>query len=206
MKKDNFDTCLIVGSGPSLDKKQVYYAVGKGCPIIAVNSSFIDDPAGDPKPWFHPDIVYGADERWWIKYHKLVRGEGWGNDCDWSRRLKINIVGVRAPFGNAYRGLAKEPYVVNAGGNSGYQAINLAYHFGATTILLDGFDFQFTGGKKHIFGDHPKGWANCTYIENWPGKMNELAKDLVEEGVKVINCSRETALTCFERAKIEDCL
>jgi len=37
-------------------------------------------------------------------------------------------------------------------------------------------------------------------LENYP----HLAYDLKRESVQVINCSRDTALTCFERANIFD--
>lgn len=88
--------------------------------------------------------------------------------------------------------------------NSGYQAINLAYHFGAKEIYLLGFDMQRTNGLSHWHGDHPKGWANGGDYRDWINRMNELAIDLRREGVKVVNCSRETALECFDRSTIDE--
>lgn len=207
LRKPNFETCVIVASGPSLAREQVFYAHGRA-PILAVNSSFIDDPTGPhPTAWFEPDVVYAADERWWLTYRKLVTCEGWiHSGWEAAGRLGLREIGVKQTFGNAWRGLNKSPDQINSGKNSGHQAINLAYHFGAKRMILLGFDHQFTGGRTHCHGDHPPGWNNCTYIETWPQRMNELAEDLAAEGVDVINCTLETILTCFPRAKIEDVL
>lgn len=92
---------------------------------------------------------------------------------------------------------------INHGMNSGYQAINLAYHFGVSRIILLGYDMQHTEGKRHWFGDHPKSLTNADGIHNWVKGFSLLAKDLEREGVEVINCSPTTALTCFKRAEIE---
>jgi hypothetical protein len=42
--------------------------------------------------------------------------------------------------------------------------------------------------------------------DNWIAGFNVLAAGLVRNGVEVINCTRETALTCFKRASIEEAL
>lgn len=88
--------------------------------------------------------------------------------------------------------------------NSGYQAINLAYHFGVSRILLIGYDMQRTGGKAHWHGDHVSGLTNAEGLSKWATRFPALAQDLEREGVEVINCSQETALTCFPRARLED--
>lgn len=87
--------------------------------------------------------------------------------------------------------------------NSGYQAINLAYQFGAAKIILIGYDMQHTGGKTHWHGDHPKGLTNAQGIEGWRKCFTPLAEDLAAIGVDVVNCSNETALTCFRRSTLQ---
>lgn len=96
------------------------------------------------------------------------------------------------------------------GGNSGYQAVNLAFLFGATRIVLLGFDMQRTDGKVHFFGIHPyhrteADGPTASLLADWANKFNDLAADLKAEGVEVINASRSTALRCFERKDIEEC-
>lgn len=93
---------------------------------------------------------------------------------------------------------------VNYGGNSGYQAIGLAYQLGADRIALIGFDMRRTGGRSHWHGDHPAGLGNACGIERWAPRFAALARDLARVGVEVINCSIETALDCFPRADIRD--
>jgi hypothetical protein len=40
----------------------------------------------------------------------------------------------------------------------------------------------------------------------WQAKFPQLAVDLQAEGVRVINASRQTALTCFERMTLEEAI
>lgn len=100
-------------------------------------------------------------------------------------------------------GLSLDPEVIHEGGNSGYQALNLAYHAGAGRIVLLGYDMQRTGGRAHWFGDHPRGLQVSSPFEDWRRRFDALAADLARAGVEVINASRETALTCFRRAPLE---
>ncbi len=95
-------------------------------------------------------------------------------------------------------------HIINFGGNSGFQSIGLAFSLGAARIILLGFDMQKTDGKQHWFGDHPEGPMKVD--SNYSGWLNDFAKlgsDLARKGVEVINCSRETALTCFRRESLE---
>lgn len=89
-------------------------------------------------------------------------------------------------------------------GNSGAGAIALAALFGATRIALLGYDLQRTGGKVHWHGDHPAGLGNAGSMSKWPAQFGKLAATL--RGIEVINCSRETALTVFPCARLEEVL
>ena len=95
-------------------------------------------------------------------------------------------------------GLSKDPSRVH-GTNSGAQAVNLAYHLGATRIVLLGYDMQHTGGRRHCHQDYPAGWLNAEPVKGWASQFAFLARDLAAEGVEVLNASRETALTCVPR-------
>lgn len=85
--------------------------------------------------------------------------------------------------------------------NSGAGAIALAALLGAKRIVLLGFDAQKTGGQAHWHADHPEGLGNAGSVAKWPGQFDGLAKTL--RGVEIINCSRETALTCWPRQPLE---
>jgi len=103
-------------------------------------------------------------------------------------------------------GLSKDPTCIHQGKNSGYQAMSLAHLFGVARILLLGFDFSQDGTKTHWHGDHPRGLGNGGTYPDWVRAMQPLAVDLKAAGVEVINCSRRTAIDCFPRRAIEECL
>lgn len=118
---------------------------------------------------------------------------------DNAKKFDLNIV-----YGRQGKGLGRD--VIHYGNNSGYQAINLAYLWGAERIILLGFDMQHTSGKVHFFGDHPKHLANGPCFHSIIPMFDRLAKDLEEEGVEVINATRTTALTCFKTQDLETVL
>lgn len=99
----------------------------------------------------------------------------------------------------SHPGLSFDPAYIHEGGNSGYQAINLAVHFGAKRILLLGYDM----GGKHWFGDHPKSLPVKSNYQIFMDNFATLPNDLKAAGVEVINCSRKTALAVFPRSTIE---
>lgn len=95
--------------------------------------------------------------------------------------------------------------VIHQGGNSGYQAINLAYLWGVRAIVLIGFDCSpSTDGKAHWFGQHGPRLTQQQPFSLWQAKFPALAQDLCEVGVNVINASRQTALRCFKRSSLAD--
>lgn len=98
--------------------------------------------------------------------------------------------------------------IIHFGGNSGYQAINLAFLFGATRIILLGFDMKKDGEKVHFFGNHPyhkrkNEGPNEGTMRRWVHNFASLAADLKQEGVEVINATRSTALDCFPKQALE---
>lgn len=150
-------------------------------------------------PW--ADVLYACDKRWWDAKRP-------GSDFEFPGLRVSQDKAACESYGLFYvvargdRGLCREPWTLHQGLNSGYQAMNLAYHFGAERMLLLGYDMQKTGGRSHWFGDHP-GKLNvpspyAEFVKRFPA----LAADLLAEGVRVTNCSTETALTCFERGSI----
>ncbi len=106
-------------------------------------------------------------------------------------------------------GLSFDRSVIHQGGNSGYQALNLAVHFGVKRIILLGYDMQNgPEGQVHHHPAHPKGMNNPTpgNYARWLQCYETLGPDLDRAGVDVINCSLDTALTCFPRARLEEVL
>lgn len=91
-------------------------------------------------------------------------------------------------------------------GSGAAAAISLAAHRGASTIILLGYDCQYTDGKRHWHGDHPRGMGNAGSIVKWMRGFEELATALEKAGVRVLNATRETALTCWPRTSLYEAL
>lgn len=153
-------------------------------------------------PW--ADVLYACDGEWWDEYIGEVRrsfkGELWAYDRQASKNYGLNqINGRNAP------GLGKDQ--VYTGGNGGYQAINLAYLFGAVRIVLLGFDMQYgADGKVHWHGNHPGNLNRACPVRSFARNFPQLASDLAAEGVEVVNATRETALECFPKTRLEEAL
>lgn len=98
------------------------------------------------------------------------------------------------------------PGWIHYGQSSGYQAINLAFHWGARRMLLLGFDCGTVNNMRHWFGDHPKPLNQPSPYSEWLKNFGRLAIDLAERGVTVINCAPKSHLQCFKKATVEQCL
>lgn len=157
----------------------------------------------DFAPW--ADILYACDGDWWKRYFddvkKVFSGECWTYDYDASMQYSIRHINGDT----SGKGLGKNG-IIHTSGNGGYQAINLVYLLGAKRIILMGFDMQRTNQKSHCHGDHPGSLNRFSPYGSWAKNFIQLARDLHEEGVEVINATRETALNCFKRQPIEEAL
>jgi hypothetical protein len=150
------------------------------------------------------DVLYACDGDWWDRYIGDVllrfKGELWTQDVPASSKYGLNRID-----GDKAEGLGKNK--VHYGSNSGYQAINLAYLFGAKKIILLGFDMKRGENKKsHWHGEHPGCLNKEMPIKTWLKNFPKLAEDLKIEGVEVINATRDTALECFNKVNLEEAL
>ena len=75
---------------------------------------------------------------------------------------------------------------------------------GATKVILLGFDMCGIG--THWFGKHDaqKGLSNNTDYTKYLPAYNSMNPE--KYGLKIINCTRETALRCFPRMTLKDAL
>lgn len=145
---------------------------------------------------------------WWRVYFPRVSTEFVGELWTVSEQAREQF-GLRWVFGQDQSGLSKAPDYIHTGKNSGYQAIGLAYLFGASRIVLLGYDYTVgPRGEKHWHGDHPKGLANCAggRMAGWVQVMKTLAADIDKTPCKVLNASRRTALKSFQRVTLETAL
>lgn len=97
---------------------------------------------------------------------------------------------------------------VGSGGNSGFQALNLAVQWGARRILLIGFDMTDSSGV-HWYGRNNWPMASNPYEPNfvrWIAAFQAAAPVLAKLGVEVINCSVYSAMKSFPRRSLDDAL
>lgn len=183
--------CLIVAPGPSLAAEDVALFRGR-VPAIAVGDAW------RLAPW--AAALYHADAPWWKQHDgcgeyaglKLVAAKTVSDKTDPAWGL-IPLRTERRP------GFSFDPAFVHEGTNSGFQALNLAILWGAREIYLLGYDMGRTGGKAHFFGDHPAAIRKPSPFDKFRAAFEAAAPSLPAAGVRVVNCSRETALECFER-------
>lgn len=187
---------ICIASGPSLTKEDVEYCRGKGR-VIVINNCY------KLAPWAH--TLYACDGRWWAEYHedvkKKFKGELWTIDFAAADKYGLNCIGVlnTAIFSN-------NPDAIATGHNSGFQAFNLAAIQGASKIILLGYDMKPRGdGVRHWHGNHKKSLVQTNPAEypKWVERFRQASK-LIK--IPVINCTRDSAIDCFEKAKLRDVL
>lgn len=99
-----------------------------------------------------------------------------------------------------------QPGFIGGGGNSGFQALNLAVLFGSRRIILIGFDMNDRSGV-HWYGRNNWKMANnpdATNFRRWISAFERAAPILADAGVEVVNAAENSSLRCFKRWSIED--
>ncbi len=195
------ETFAILATGPSLTQADVDSCRGRSR-VIAVNDAY------RLAPW--ADVLYAADLPWWDAHPDASRFAGLKFACkpapgkDKQAHAHLAIL---TKTGDS--GLETNPSGVRSGrGNSGYQAINLARHLGAARILLLGYDMQRSGRKAHFFGSHQSPLVDppdYRWLE-WRTAFATLIAPLAREGISIVNCTRDSALTCFEKMPLVQAL
>ena len=150
--------------------------------------------------------MYACDSKWWHAYFHEANSdsnfikEAWTQDLESAERYGLSYI---EGFDDA--GLCKKEGRIFTGGNSGYQAIGLAYQIGARRIGLLGYDMQRTQGLDHWHGKHPRklGDPHPDSYPVWAGRFHAIASDLRGLGIRCTNLSRATALTAFPRQTLE---
>ncbi len=151
-------------------------------------------------------MLWASDEPWWDRYFPGVAlefpGELWTVSEGAAKKYGLHWI-----FGVDQGGYSPDASRINTGKNSGFQALHASALFGASRVVLVGYDFQATDRKAHWHGDHPPGLSNSRRrYAAWHEPMRQLANDLDRLGVEVLNATRETALTCFQRIELQKAL
>src|SRR5690606_24516492 len=116
-------------------------------PVICIND------AHRMAPW--ADVLYSSDRSWWPHYKgvpsfgglKFGIGSGIGKANAFHQLPDVSVL-----RNTGYDGLEMAPTGLRNGRNSGYAAVNLAVHLGASRVVLLGYDMGWQGAKAHFFG------------------------------------------------------
>lgn len=104
-------------------------------------------------------------------------------------------------------GLCTTPGEINSGreSSSGFQAINLAYHLGATRIVLIGYDMRHHGKQAHFFGDHPKA---ANFSNGPPTRFIPTFQTIrpKQYGLEIINATPGSLVTAFPFMSLDEAL
>ena len=93
------------------------------------------------------------------------------------------------------------------GHNSGYAAINLAYHLGAKRIILLGFDMKNDGELTHFHDGYPtRSTGDRIYHDKFLPGFKSLAANLKQNGIAVLNASLYSRLQVFTKISLEAAL
>lgn len=191
-------TVACIATGPSLQQADVDQC--QGHPVIAIKD------AVTMAPW--ADVLYSCGQdrsKWWQRMHATAVVSAFKG-----HRFTLDPIVARQGWATLLKhtgesGLDNDPGSVRTGRNSGYQAINIAVHMGASKIVLLGYDMQpAADGRDHFFGAHPTG-NRPTYDEFarwWP----TMVEPLRAQGVTVINATRTTALDVFPKMSLTEAL
>ncbi len=179
------EPCYILAGGPSLqsfDAQSIRHAR-----VIAINESY------RLAPW--AEILYFCDRKWYERKREDIRRLWTGR---WMATLENQIDGVKAMKNTGEDGFDEQCWCLRHGHNSGYQAIHLAAHLGASPVYLLGYDMRVPGNRTHWHGGH--GASPDQYGRNLSDMLPHfagLAVELEKRGIQVVNLTPGSALECF---------
>lgn len=188
--------CAIVASGPST-KAVKLELLRERVRVIAIKENF------DLCPW--ADVVYGCDAPWWNNRRGLPEFKGL--KISFSAQLPdVHTISVDK---DSNRILMDRAGHVGAGGNSGFQALNLAAQWGVVGVILIGFDCHERSGVHWYGRATGPGRNNPSEMFNfprWRQAFHSQAPVLQSLGIEVVNASPYSALTCFPKMTLERAL
>ncbi len=200
---DSKEPVFLFGGGPSI-KGQDFSGLAK-YHSIGVNSSYrlgLD--------WI--DVCFFGDDGWW----DFLGGREGTRDfkgliISCNPRKVFNIIPriIQVNSGKPV-GIDTMTNYVAWNYNTGFTAINLAYHFGARTIVLIGYDMRFNGREKNwhrdywVDGRRPK--LDKQLFKRWLSCVPKIEKDAKELGVTILNATPNSAIEKWPKVDWRDYL
>lgn len=204
IKENSVDDIIIVCTGPSLKNFDFNNIKDKGY-IIAVNDAakfvpfsnawFTLDPWGltadQPPQNFSGDMFaavppdYGTQTAM-TNCHRVIPNP----NINYLHRIPFHSYENVIPADYLTWGLNEDPSCINTG-NSGFGALNMAYHMKPKRIFLFGLD-----ATKGYFFDENKVTRSLDHL---PAIFRSCATQLMKHNIEVINASPSSRIDCFSR-------
>lgn len=157
----------------------------------------------------HADALYACDWSWWRHHKGAAKFDGErftshstsGQFID-DKSIVADEFNVRLVPASNGAGFSTSENFIHYGlpqPSSGFQAVNLALLFGASRVVLVGFDSHAASGK-HFFGDHPDNLRNCT-----DAGYREFAKAFAPHP-RIVNATPGSAIEAYEFVDLEEVL
>lgn len=195
-------TSVILGGGPSL--AQVNFNLISKLRVTAINDAY------KIAQW---DCMYFKDYNWYIQPAFKDYPEGEINRDHLKRFGGLKITSEEKCLGEQgikvlRRGrrdyLERDPNFITHACNAGAEALALNIMFGATTILLSGFDMRVINGKHNWHPNHLREITPTIYEDYFMAPFASLAQDAKSLGVDIFNCTKGSALDIFPIVDMEE--
>lgn len=209
VKPINTDNIFIVCTGPSLQNFDFSLLQNKGY-IIAVNDAAKFIPFADA--WFTLDpwglttnqidssftgLKYAAvpEDYGTIKANALSHRVMANPSINYLHRIGYHTNDAQHdPIELLDWGLNDDKSCINTG-NSGFGALNLAYHMAPKHIFLFGID----GSSGYFFNATKR----TRSLQHLPSLFQSALKQLTHKNIKIINASENSSITCFPRYSLQ---
>ena len=193
----NNESVYLIGGGPSL--KNFDWNKLKDKHIIAINKAF------KVIPW--AEVLYWTDARFYRWFKSDIDSlDCLKVTCRNAPQLKDDIVLLTVSGKN---GIDKRPNFIRAGNNSGFAAINLAYHLGAKRIYLLGYDMASSDKATHWHNGYDNRHDHNIYKRNMISNFDGIYEILKTENIEIWNANPNSQLTsipkCTLEAALNDC-
>jgi len=181
-------TAVILASGHSLTLEQIEAARLSGHFTIAVNSTY------EKALWAH--AVYAGDYMWFKLNIAKIRASKFKGKIVTQDSSASAHYGIERVRGTNRDGLGTT--LIHLNGNSGVQALNLAFLWGYRRIILLGMDMKLgPKGERHHHPDHAHPAVQNQVFDEWLKKVQKVATDLVAAKCEVLNATPGSAMKCF---------
>jgi len=192
---------VLFATGPSLTQEVVdlirpYHEAGK---IVAFgcNDAY--------KLVDYLDVHYACDPEWWDTHVPDVLNKlpgqchVWTQDSSAAEKYKLSFI---PGFHKSGLYMLNRSHI-HFGANSGFQQLNIAYHYGIRKFLLVGYNMGVVNKQRHFFGDHPGKMRKDSPYDLFISMYNTIQPEI---NTMIINCTPDSALTCFKRMDLKEAL